>query len=110
MKALITFSAVLAAIAIAAPMSLAATEPQGGTFITDTLGGNGKAPTTHVQGYRFITDTLGGNGGAQVTTVFRDPGFSWADAGIGAVTVAGSMLLLLGSARVVVRRRTGLAA
>jgi hypothetical protein len=110
MKALFTLTAVLVATAVAAPMSLAAGTPQSQTFITDTLGGNGHAAGTHVQDYRFITDTLGGSGGSQVTTVFRDPGFSWADAGIGAATVAGSMLLLLGSARVVVRRRTGLAA
>jgi hypothetical protein len=131
MKALFTVLAVLAAIAIAAPMSLAAGKPQGQTFITDTLSGNNPARTAHEHGYNlitdtlavsnpartahehgysFVTDTLAGNGGPQVTTVFRNAGFSWKDAGIGAAAVAGSILLLLGSARVVVRRRTGLAA
>jgi hypothetical protein len=110
MKALFTLIAVLAAIAVAAPMSLAAGKPQAQTFITDTLGGNSPARIAHEHGYRFITDTLGGKGGSQVTTVFRDAGFSWTAAAIGAATVAGSMLLLLGSALVVLRRRTGLAA
>jgi hypothetical protein len=110
MKALLTLTAVLAAIAIAAPTSLAAGKPQSQLFITDTLGGNGHASNTNVQGYRFTTDTLGGSGGAQVTTVFRDPGFSWGDAGIGAAIVAGSMLILFGSARIVLRRRTELPA
>jgi hypothetical protein len=91
-------------------MSLAAGKPQGQTFITDTLGGNSPARTAREHGYRFITDTLAGNGGPQVTTVLRSAGFSWKDAGIGAAAVAGTMLLLLGSARVLLRRRTSLAA
>ncbi len=110
MKALFTLLVVLAAIAIAAPMSLAAGKPQGQTFITDTLSGNHPARTAHEHGYRFVTDTLGGNGGPQVTTVLRNTGFSWKDAGIGAAAVAGTMLLLLGSARVVLRRRAELTA
>lgn len=110
MKALLTLTAVLAAIAIAAPTSLAAGKPHSQLFITDTLGGNGYASNTNVQGYRFTTDTLGGSGGPQVTTVFRDPGFSWGDAGIGAAIVEGSMLILFGSARIALRRRTELPA
>jgi hypothetical protein len=110
MKALLTLTALLAAIAIAAPMSLAAGKPQGQTFITDTLSGNNPARTAHEHGYRFVTDTLGGNGAPQVTTVFRNAGFNWQDAGIGAAAVAGSMLLLLGSSRLVLRRRASLAA
>jgi hypothetical protein len=108
MKALLTLTALLAAAAITVPMSLAAGTPaQGYRFITDTLGGSGHASDT--QGYRFITDTLGGNGGVQTTTVIRDSGFSWADAGLGAVTVAGSVLVLVGGALVVLRRRSGVA-
>jgi hypothetical protein len=110
MKAFLTLTAVLAAVAIVAPISLAAgAQAQGYTFITDTRGGHGHAPRAHAQGYRFITDTLGGSGSAHTTTVIRDAGFSWADAGVGAVAVAGSMLILVGGALVVLRRRGGLA-
>jgi hypothetical protein len=109
MKAFRTLTAVLAAVAVIAPISLAAgSQARGHGFITDTLGGNGHAPRAHAQGYAFTTDTLGGRGGVPMTTVIRDSGFSWADAGVGAAAVAGSMLILVGSARVVLRRRSGL--
>jgi hypothetical protein len=39
--------------------------------------------------------------------VFRDSGFSWADAGV--VAVAGSMLILVGGPLVALGRRSGLA-
>jgi hypothetical protein len=111
MKPLFAFTAVLVAIVVAAPTSLAAAKPQGGvTLITDTMGGNGHPKRVQQQGYALITDTLGGNGGAvQTTTVFRDPGFSWTDAGIGAAVVAGSLLVALGGVRVMQRRRAGFA-
>ncbi len=69
MKAMLTLLAVLAALAVAAPLA-AARNPEGGSrFITDTLGGNGG--TTQPQDYRFITDTLGGNGGTTQPQDYR---------------------------------------
>ena len=74
MKALLTPAAVLATLVLAAPGALGADKPQGSTFITDTLGGNGgphvalnvQAPEIRATDPRapgpFITDTLGGNG------------------------------------------------
>jgi hypothetical protein len=109
MKALLSLTVILVAVVILAPASFAAAKPQGITIITDTLGGNGHARLVEQQGVRIITDTLGGNGGPQATTVVRDGGFSWGDAGIGAAAVVGSFLLALGTRRVMVRRRTGLA-
>jgi hypothetical protein len=57
MKALITVTAVISAVFVAAPAVLA--DP----FITDTLGGNGNA-----RGYHITTDTLGGNGHPKFVT------------------------------------------
>jgi hypothetical protein len=117
MKALLTLTGILSAIAIAAPVALA------GPFITDTLGGNGHAKTA-VQGYRIITDTLGGNGhagpavqgyrfitdtlapggGSTLAAAPSSPGFNWTDAGVGAGVVAGALLVLAGGLLVVRRR------
>ena len=107
MKVLLTLMAVLTAIAVAAPAAFSAPKPQGYTIITDTLGGNWHARQAQQQatGYRFVTDTLGGNGGAPLTAYVSSSGFSWTDAGVGAVTLAGSVLVLLGGARVVLRKR-----
>ena len=72
--------------------------------ITDTLGGNGQPKQT--QGLRFVTDTLAPGGGPSMQ--LPDPGgarFSWADAGVGAATAVGSLLVLLCSALVVLRKR-----
>jgi hypothetical protein len=110
----------------AAPATLEAAKPQGSTFITDTLGGNGHPQ--QAQGYRFITDTLGGNGhpkqvqgyrfitdtlapggGAPIEAAPSAPSFSWADAGLGAGTALGALLVLLGSALLVARRQGRLA-
>jgi hypothetical protein len=104
MKALLILTAVVAAIAVATPVALASPAPNGSTFITDTLGGNGHGvPAEH--GYRFVTDTLGGNGGAPLSAYRTAPGFDWADAGIGAATFGGSLLVLLGGGLLVLRRR-----
>ena len=46
MKALLTPAAVLATLVLAAPGALGADKPQGSTFITDTLGGNGVRPAS----------------------------------------------------------------
>ena len=110
MKALLTLTAVLATIVVAAPAAFASPEPHGYRIITDTLGGNShsRQAQQQAQGYRFVTDTLGGNGGAPLTAYVTGSGFSWTDAGVGAATVAGSILVLLGGARVVLRRRGGL--
>ncbi len=137
MKALLTLTGVLAAIAVAAPAALAdpfITDTLGGNghavpsyrIITDTLGGNGHAKAG-VQGYRFVTDTLGGNGhakagvqgyrfitdtlapgGGRVSAAPSPRGFSWRDATIGAGSVAGA-LIMLGAALFAVRRREPLA-
>ena len=72
--------------------------------VTDTLGGNGQPKQT--QGLRFVTDTLAPGGGPSMQ--LPDPGgarFSWADAGVGAATAVGSLLVLLCSALVVLRKR-----
>jgi len=73
-------------------------------LITDTLGGTGQPKQT--QGSRFSTDTLAPGGGTSMQ--IPAPGgarFSWADAGVGAATAVGSLLVLLGSALVVLRKR-----
>jgi hypothetical protein len=108
MKALLILTALVAAVAVAAPAALASPAPGSGTFITDTLGGSGH-PAQADQGYRFTTDTLGGNGGAPLAAYRTAPGFNWADAGIGAATIGGSLLVLLGGGLLVLRRRGGLA-
>jgi hypothetical protein len=75
-----------------APGGTSASSPH---FITDTLapGGVSSVPAAD---YRFITDTLDPGGGASgVAAVPAGDGFSWADAGIGAVVACGLMLLLV---------------
>jgi hypothetical protein len=72
--------------------------------VNDTPGGNGQPKQT--QGLRFVTDTLAPGGGTSMQ--LPDPGgvrFSWADAGVGAATAVGSLLVLLCSALVVLRKR-----
>jgi hypothetical protein len=73
-------------------------------LIVDTLGGNGQPKQT--QGLRFSTDTLAPGGGTSMQIPAPGgEGFSWADAGVGAATAVGSLLVLLGSAHVVLRKR-----
>lgn len=76
----------------------------GVTVVTDTLGGNGQPQ--QAQGFRFVTDTLAPGGGTS-TRLPAPAGesFRWADAGVGAATAVGSLLVLLGSALVVLRKR-----
>ena len=75
-------------------------------FTTDTLAPGGTSVAA--AGYRFITDTLAPGGGASgVTSVPAGNGFSWADAGIGALVAAGLMLLALMGHQVANRRRRG---
>jgi hypothetical protein len=79
------------------------TEAPGYRFVTDTLapgGGTAEAP-----GYRFVTDTLAPGGGL-VTSNPAASGFDWTDAGIGAASSAGLILILLGGAQLVLRRRS----
>jgi hypothetical protein len=143
MKALRTLAAVLAALMLAAPNALAAMgldipvfqayadQPQGVTFITDTLGGSGgtqvalnptapdirqtdpraAGPGPDGTGLRFITDTLGGNGGTPLLTATSAPdaSFNWTDAAVGAATATGSILLLLSGTFIAVRKRGRLA-
>jgi hypothetical protein len=62
----------------------------------------------HATGYEFITDTLAPGGGASgVISVPAGNGFSWADAGIGAVVASTLMLLVVVGQRIVGRRRRG---
>ena len=147
MKTALTLAAALAGLVVAAPNALGGDQPQGLTFITDTLGGtqvalNPTAPDVRqtdpraagpvpdatgirfitdtlggdghpavVNGYRIITDTLGGNGGASVVVAASTPapGFSWADAAVGAATAAGSILVLVSGTLIALRRRGRLA-
>jgi hypothetical protein len=79
-------------------------QPQGYHFITDTLAPGGSAVPP---GYRFITDTLAPGGGASGVAFVSGTGFSWADAGIGAVVMSGLMLLALMGRQLAARRRGG---
>ena len=73
-------------------------------LIVDTLGGNGEPK--QMQGSRFTTDTLAPGGGtSRQFSASGGEGFSWADAGVGAATAVGSLLVLLCSALVVLRKR-----
>ena len=101
MKALLALTTALVAIATAAPAALA------DGFITDTLGGNGHPKQT--QGYKFMTDTLSPGGGTQVEVVSAGSGFNWADAGVGAATTVGSLLVLIGGTLLALRHRGRLA-
>ena len=92
--------------------------PHGYRFITDTASDGQRHPATApsgsyaggTQGIRLITDTLGGNGGPASTALAASgQSFHWSDAGVGAATAAGSILVTVGGALVVLRRRRGLA-
>jgi len=79
-------------------------EVHGVRLIVDTLGGNGEPK--QMQGSRFTTDTLAPGGGtSRQFSASGGEGFSWADAGVGAATAVGSLLVLLCSALVVLRKR-----
>jgi LPXTG-motif cell wall-anchored protein len=80
------------------------TQAQGYRFTTDTLAPGGGKPT-QAQGYRFTTDTLAPGGGPTAVVVTTDAGFHWGDAGAGAGTAVGALILLTGCALVLVRRR-----
>jgi len=54
---------------------------------------------------KFITDTLAPGGGTTTAPV-GSPGFDWSDAGVGALTAVGVVLVLAGAALTAVRRRT----
>jgi len=102
MKKLLLIAAIAVA-ALALSAQAVAAQPK---FITDTLApGGGKATPQQVQGYRFITDTLAPGGGTATTPV-ESPGFDWSDAGVGALTAVGVVLVLAGAALTAVRRRT----
>ena len=57
---------------------------------------------------RFVTDTLAPGGGL-VTSAPTATGFDWSDAGIGAASSVGLLLILLGGAQLVSRRRSVIA-
>jgi hypothetical protein len=109
--AVATATALLVPAASATPFITDTLAP-GGTsahsphFITDTLAPGGRsAPAAS---YRFVTDTLAPGGGASgIVSVSTGTGFSWADAGIGAVVTCGLMLLALAGHQFVGRRRRG---
>jgi hypothetical protein len=101
-----------------APGGTSASSPH---IITDTLAPGGgisevhrwfviehASPAAEPKGYRFITDTLAPGGGASgIVAVPAGNGFSWADAGIGAVVACGLMLLALIGRQLGGRRRRG---
>ena len=72
-------------------------------FITDTLA-PGDVGKTNADAARFITDTLAPGGGT-IAVVTADNGFSWLDAGIGAASTAGLMVILLAGTRLLTQRR-----
>jgi hypothetical protein len=72
-------------------------------FVTDTLAPGGA--TAETPGYRFVTDTLAPGGGL-VSSAPTATGFDWSDAGIGAASSVGLLLILLGGAQLVSRRRS----
>jgi hypothetical protein len=121
------------ALAVATPAAVGAGKPQGSSFITDTLGSLGHGMTSVVAGtprasaqdYRFVSDTLGSLGHGMTSVVAGNPvaslagppvpaaqqpsGFHWADAGVGAGTAVGGLLVLLGGSLLVARRHSRLA-
>ncbi|HEY8406872.1 MAG TPA: hypothetical protein VIK66_02745 [Gaiellaceae bacterium] len=102
MKKLLLIAAAAVAALVLSAQAVAA-QPR---FITDTLApGGGTAAPQQVQGYRFITDTLAPGGGTSTAPV-DSPGFDWSDAGVGALTAVGVVLVLAGAALTAVRRRT----
>jgi hypothetical protein len=102
MKKLLLIAATAIAALVLSAQALAAAQPK---FITDTLAPGGTAVPQQVQGYRFITDTLAPGGGTTTAPV-GSPGFDWSDAGVGALTAVGVVLVLAGAALTAVRRRT----
>jgi len=71
--------------------------------VADTLGGG---EPKQAEGFRFSTDTLAPGGGTHMQ--IPDSGgvrFNWADAGVGAAAAVGSLLVLLFSALIVLRKR-----
>jgi hypothetical protein len=128
MKALFAIAVLVASIA-AAPAALAGftTEnsasqnrlghPQaatGSSFITENSASQnrlGNAPAA--TGYRFITENSATQNPLNPpATIVAPSGFRWGDAGIGASAMFGAVLLVLGAAIVILRRRerVGLAA
>ena len=108
----IAVAAVLAALTASAALAKqdpwyknAVSSSAGGSnaaFVTDTLApGGGSA---RAQGYHFVTDTLAPGGGI-VAVAPAAQGFDWADAGIGAASTIGLMLVLLGGTRFLTNRR-----
>jgi hypothetical protein len=82
----------------------AATSPHGSPWGANILAVR-PAPT---QGYRFTTDTLAPGRGV-VTSSPVATGFDWGDAGVGASTAAGVLIVLLGALGLVAHRRNVLA-
>jgi hypothetical protein len=95
---------VQAVAAVATATALLVPAASATPFITDTLAPGG----TSAHSPHFITDTLAPGGGASgIVSVSTGTGFSWADAGIGAVVTCGLMLLALAGHQFVGRRRRG---
>jgi len=95
-------------------------DAQGYRFTPDVLGGDGHpgrpaAGRAIVTGarparvgaapYRLVTDTLGPGGGLAPFRVSSRAGFSWPDAGVGAATSVGALLVIVGTTLLVARRR-----
>ena len=98
---------------LAAPAALARTGPYGGpndpwlkyavSLTARDTGGSAQST-----GYRFVTDTLAPGGGI-VSVGPVSQGFDWTDAGIGAASTVGLMLVLLGGTRLLTHRHRVLA-
>jgi hypothetical protein len=91
-------------------VSLGTEQPGASTglrFITDTLGGDGRA--TGPAGYRFVTDTLAPGGGQSVGVGSDSSSFSWTTAGVATGSAIGVVLLLSGGVLLTLRRHNRLA-
>jgi hypothetical protein len=110
-----------ALVALAAPAALARTDPHcscvhkspaiaspHGSPWGANIRAVPQADKATTRGYRFTTDTLAPGGGVARPTPVAT-GFDWGDAGLGASTAAGVLIVLLGAMRLVTHRRNVLA-
>jgi hypothetical protein len=85
--------------ALTTPVALAKHDPWFNYAVSSSAGASNAT---------FVTDTLAPGGGI-VAVAPAAQGFEWADAGIGAASTVGVMLILLGGTRLVSHRRGVLA-
>lgn len=106
MKALIATVAVLAGF-MAAPIALAGSSFIAENSATQNRVGHSQPTSSPI----FITENSASQNqlNAPPATVATPGGFKWTDAGIGASAMFGAMLVLLGGALVLLRRRDHIA-